>query len=132
MSSRPVLRPVSPVAGLWLASLLFCAAAQAQSLAQPTPGVVAGVVDLQATAQVEVVPDLGVMTLAVERSGADPASLTAQVSKSLEAALKQARTVPDFEASSGAFTTQPPDWCSSRTTLPLWARWPGNWRSRAS
>jgi predicted secreted protein len=111
MSSRPVSRPVSTVAGLWLASLLFCSAAQAQSLPQPTPGVVAGVVaglvDLQATAQVEVVPDLAVMTLAVERSGADPASLTAQVSKSLEAALKQARTVPDIEPSSGAFTTQP-------------------------
>ncbi|MDY0331108.1 MAG: SIMPL domain-containing protein [Thiomonas sp.] len=98
-------RPVSPIAGLWLASLLFCSGAQAQSA--PQSNVVAGVVDLQATAQVEVTPDLAVMHLAAERSGPDPASLTAQVSKSLEAALQRARAVSGVEASSGAFTTQP-------------------------
>lgn len=100
-------RPVSPVAGLWLASLLLCSAAQAQTLPQTPPGPVAGVVDLQSSAQVEVVPDLAVMTLAVERSGAESASLTSQVSQSLEAALRQARAVSGIEASSGAFSTQP-------------------------
>ncbi|MGC9163600.1 MAG: SIMPL domain-containing protein [Thiomonas sp.] len=83
--------------------MLLCAAASAQTVA-PSP---VGVVDLQASAQVEVVPDLAVMTLATERSGTDPASLTAQVSKTLEAALQQARTTPGVEASSGGFSTQP-------------------------
>lgn len=99
MSSRHVLK----IAALPVASLLFCSATWAQIVA-PSP---AGVVNLQATAQVEVVPDLAVMTLAVERSGADAASLTAQASKSLDAALLQARTVHGVEAASGGFSTQP-------------------------
>lgn len=86
-----------------LTGLLLCAAASAQTVAPPP----VGVVDLQASAQVEVVPDLAVMTLAAERSGTDPASLTAQVSKTLEAALQQARTVPGVQASSGGLNTQP-------------------------
>lgn len=86
-----------------IASLMLCAAASAQTAAPPP----VGVVDLQASAQVEVVPDLAVITLAAERSGMDSASLTAQVSKSLDAALQQARAVPGVEASSGGFSTQP-------------------------
>lgn len=88
---------------LSIASLALCSVAWAQ--ADPPQPV--GVVDLQATAQVEVVPDLAVITLAAERSGADSASLTAQVSKTLDAALQQARTVSGVEASSGGFSTQP-------------------------
>ena len=100
-------RPMCALAALCFASLLLCANAQAQTVGQPAPGVVSGVVDLQATAQVEVAPDLAVMTLAVERSGAEPAVPTAQVSKALDAALQQARAVSGVEASNGAFTTQP-------------------------
>jgi predicted secreted protein len=86
-----------------LAVLLGSSAAAAQSLPQEP----AGIVELQATAQVEVVPDLAVITLAVERSGADAALLTAQVGQLLDGALRQARTVPDVMASSSGFTTQP-------------------------
>ena len=100
-------RPVSSIAGLCLVGLLLASSVQAQTLPQTPPGPVAGVVDLQATAQAEVIPDLAVMTLAVERSGAEPASLTSQISKSLEAALQQARAVSGVEASSGAISTQP-------------------------
>ncbi len=98
MPFRPVLHSVA----VSCASLALCSLAWAQSAPPPS-----GVVDLQASAQVEVVPDLAVLTLVAERSGADAASLTAQASKTLEAALHQARSVPGVEASSGGFSTQP-------------------------
>ncbi|MDD4885528.1 MAG: SIMPL domain-containing protein [Thiomonas sp.] len=86
-----------------IASLTLCSAAWAQTVT-PSP---VGVVDLQASAQVEVTPDLAVITLAAERSGADSASLTTQVSKTLDAALQQSRAASGVEASSGGFSTQP-------------------------
>ncbi|OYV34113.1 MAG: SIMPL domain-containing protein [Thiomonas sp. 20-64-5] len=86
-----------------IASLTLCSVAWAQAVT-PQP---VGVVDLQASAQVEVAPDLAIITLAAERSGADAASLTAQVSKTLDAALQQSRAVSGVEASSGGFSTQP-------------------------
>ena len=105
-------RILSSLAGLCLAGLICGAVAQAQPLVQTPAAAVVGVVDLQATAQVEVTPDLAVMTLSIERSGMESARLTADISQSLQAALKQARAVSGVEASSGAISTQP--------------RWPGN------
>lgn len=86
-----------------LASLLGYGAAAAQSLPQEP----AGIVELQATAQAEVVPDLAVITLAVERSGADVAQVTLQVNQALDHALQQARAQPEVSASSSGFNTQP-------------------------
>ncbi|MEW6559338.1 MAG: SIMPL domain-containing protein [Pseudomonadota bacterium] len=100
-------RIVSSLAGLCLAGLICGAVAQAQPLVQTPAAAVVGVVDLQATAQVEVTPDLAVMTLSIERSGMESARLTADISQSLQAALKQARAVSGVEASSGAISTQP-------------------------
>lgn len=97
------LRRVQQTIVLSIASLTLSCAAWAQTLTPPP----VGVVDLQASAQVEAAPDLAVITLAAERSGADSASLTAQVSKVLDAALLQARGAPGVEASSGGFSTQP-------------------------
>lgn len=105
VSFRTLAFRLSIVATVTLSVLPGAAAiAQAQTSIQPPPS---GVVDLQATAEVDVVPDLAVMTLASERSGPDAAALTAQVGKTLDAALKQAGVVQAVEASSGGFSTQP-------------------------
>lgn len=66
-----------------------------------------GVVDLQGAATTEVAPDLAVLTLTAERTGPDSAKLTADVSRTLEAALRSARAVPGVQARSGGFSTQP-------------------------
>lgn len=66
-----------------------------------------GVVELQGSASVQVAPDLAVLTLAAERSGADAAALTAQVSRQLDGALQKARAVKGVQAASGGFATQP-------------------------
>jgi predicted secreted protein len=97
------LRRIQHALVLSIASLALHPASWAQTV-PPSP---VGVVDLQATAQIEVTPDLAVITLAAERSGADSANLTAQVSKTLDAALQQSRAVSGVEASSGGFSTQP-------------------------
>ena len=99
MSPSAVLRPASVL----LAVCLSTAAVLAQTAAAEP----AAIVELQATAQTEVSPDLAVMTLAVERSGSDAAALTAQVSQALQAALQRARAVGAVQAASGGFSTQP-------------------------
>lgn len=93
-----------------VALLAFCLILPAATQAQE-PGAAgaaeSGVVELQASAQVEVVPDLAVLTLAAQQSGSDVAGLTAAVSRTLDAALGAARKVRLVDAASGGFTTQP-------------------------
>lgn len=55
----------------------------------------------------EVVPDLAVMTLAIEREGTDTAALTAEVNGYLTRALDQARATPGVVAASGGYQTNP-------------------------
>lgn len=107
MPATPVrLASVVRIAAALALGLALCAPVPAQDVtpAGPAPS---GVLELQASAQVEVVPDLAVLTLAAERSGADAAALTAAVSKTLDAALGAARKVTAVQAASGGFTTQP-------------------------
>ncbi|MGE0071471.1 MAG: SIMPL domain-containing protein [Thiomonas sp.] len=103
MPPFPALCPALRAAGVLFAVCL----ATAPALAQTAAAEPSGVVELQATAQTEVSPDLAVMTLAVERSGTDAAALTAQVSQALQAALQRARAVSGVQAGSGGFSTQP-------------------------
>ncbi len=104
-------------AARWLATRLLAAPAVAlacvAALTLATPAAHAadaapqGVVDLQGSASVQVAPDLAVLTLSAERSGADSAALTAQVSRLLDGALQKARAVKGVQAASGGFSTQP-------------------------
>lgn len=89
------------VLAIRLALPLAAPAAHAAEAAPP------GVVELQGSASRQVAPDLAVLTLSAERSGADAAALTAQVSRLLDGALQKARAVKGVQAASGGFGTQP-------------------------
>jgi predicted secreted protein len=123
--------------------------AHAQGLA-PTPGAVAAQalnqLTLSASASIEVPMDELSVTLAVVREAADAATVQAQMSQVLEAALGEARKHArpgELEVRTGSFSlnpryaaTRPPSsagkgvrnciW-KAATSAP-WRRWPGGWR----
>ena len=67
----------------------------------------ADVLQIDATVSSEVAPDLAVVTLAVDREGADVAALTKDVNETLAKAFADAKTVAAVVASSGAYSTFP-------------------------
>ncbi len=66
-----------------------------------------GVLQLQAQASAEVVPDRSVASLAAVAQGSDLADLNAQVAKRLDDALHTARATPGVQAATGEVSTQP-------------------------
>ena len=75
-----------------------------------------GVLQLEARASAEVVPDRTVATLAAVAQGSDVAKLNAQVAKVLDEGLRRARTVPGVQAGTGSFGTAP-RWRDSGGTM---------------
>lgn len=71
---------------------------------QPQPS---GVLQLQAQASAEVVPDRSVASLAAVAQGDDLAALNAEVAQALDAALRSAQAVRGVQASTGEVSTQP-------------------------
>jgi predicted secreted protein len=65
------------------------------------------VVSLDATVQTQVVPDMAVILMAVERSAPDAAAITSEVNQILAAALKEAKATTGVTAATGSFNTQP-------------------------
>jgi Predicted periplasmic/secreted protein len=65
------------------------------------------ILHLQAQVAVEIVPDVAVMTLLAEASGAEPASLTREVQQAIEAGLSASKENRAIEARTGSFSTQP-------------------------
>lgn len=63
--------------------------------------------NLDATVSAQITPDLAVVVMAVEKQGADAATITNEVNQILAAAMKEAKATKDVQASSGAFTTYP-------------------------
>jgi predicted secreted protein len=63
--------------------------------------------NLDATVSAQITPDTAVVMMAVEKQGADAAPITNEVNQILAAALKEAKSNKDIQASSGAFTTYP-------------------------
>ncbi len=104
MPMRPTPLPGSPrrvLAGLVLALSTLAAPAWAE---QPAPS---GVLQLQAQASAEVVPDRSVASLAAVAQGEDLAALNAQVARRLDDALRTARATQGVQASTGEVSTQP-------------------------
>ncbi len=65
------------------------------------------VLHLQAQVASEIVPDIAVMTLVAEASGADPASLSREVQQAINTGLAAAKEVRGIETRTGSFSTQP-------------------------
>jgi predicted secreted protein len=65
------------------------------------------VVTLETSATVDVPTDKLTITLFTEEQGPDPAELAARVNARLEQALAKAKAVPEVEAHSGAYQTNP-------------------------
>jgi predicted secreted protein len=89
--------------------LLFCAIvpfialpAHAQDKAM-----IKDTLNLDASVSAQITPDTAVITMAVERQGADAAPITNEVNQILAASMKEAKATKDIQASSGAFTTYP-------------------------
>jgi predicted secreted protein len=86
--------------------LSFAALCCAPLQAQDKP-VSRDVLTLDATVQTDVVPDLAVITLAVERQGSDTAAMNQEVNQVLAAALKEAKATTGVQAATGGFSTTP-------------------------
>jgi predicted secreted protein len=83
------------------------AAAQPMPPVAPSPQ---GVLNLTASASVEVTRDVLVLTFAATREGADPAAVQAELKRALDAALAEARKAAQpgqIEVSTGNFTLYP-------------------------
>jgi predicted secreted protein len=98
------LKTLLLAAALSLAALAAVPAARAQTQAM-MPMMMKDVLNLDATVQTQVTPDLAVVMLAAERSGADSAGPSAEVTRAINEALKEARAVTGIQASTGGFTT---------------------------
>lgn len=86
-------------------ALALCLFAAAPVLAdEPAPG---GVLQLEARATVEVVPDRTVAVLAAVAQGSDVAALNAEVAARLEAAVRRAGQAQGVQVATGGITTQP-------------------------
>jgi predicted secreted protein len=89
---------------LLLALLVSPAAVLAQA---PAPETLFNLITLQAQAEREVPNDLLSATLAAEAEGADPAQLSAEVNKAMQAALATAKSYAAVRARSGNYQTFP-------------------------
>jgi predicted secreted protein len=65
------------------------------------------IVTLDATVQTQIVPDMAVIVMAVERNAADPTAVTSEINQIIAAGLKEAKATAGVIASTGAFNTQP-------------------------
>lgn len=99
---RSLSKLITPAAMLTLALAVTPLAAQERPAAPPVDGL-----SLEAVVSSEISPDLAVVTLAVDRDGADPAVLSREVNQILARALEQAKAVPGVQASSGGYNTFP-------------------------
>jgi predicted secreted protein len=86
-----------------LAAAVFGASAQGTDKMRDPQNVVS----LDATVQTQVVPDMAVISMAVERSAPDAAAITNEVNQILAAALKEAKATTGVTAATGSFNTQP-------------------------
>ena len=98
----PARRALSTALCLFAAAQTFAAAPAFAADAPP-----AGVLQLEARASVEVVPDRTVALLAAVAQGSDLAALNADVASRIDAALRRAGAVQGVQASTGGITTQP-------------------------
>ena len=92
------------------AALIGLALAGPALHAQPAPAVVANQLSLSASASVDVVNDLLVISFATQREGPDAASVQAQLMQALEAALAEARKAArpgQVDISTGNFSVHP-------------------------
>ena len=104
MNLRTLFAPVA--AATLLALVLVCPPLRAQ----PAPAVVANQLSLSASATTDVVNDLLVITFGTQREGPDAATVQAQLTQALEAALAEARKVArpgQVDISTGNFSVQP-------------------------
>ena len=100
----PAIAPFRP------SLLLALALAAAPAVAQPLPPAPQGVLNLTASASVEVTRDVLVLTFAATREGPDAAAVQAELKKSLDAALAEARraAVPQqLDVATGNFSLYP-------------------------
>jgi predicted secreted protein len=96
----------APVAACLLSLAALAPAARAQAVAPPP----VGVLNLQATASVEVANDLLSVTLAATREGPDAASVQSALKQALDAALTEARKAArpgQVEVQAGNFSLYP-------------------------
>lgn len=85
--------------------LIAAGAAAAQEFHHEPPP--KDVLRLDASVSSQVVPDLALVTMAVERSGTDVSAITADAMNVLNAAVKDAKAASGVSVSTGAFSTQP-------------------------
>lgn len=105
MTPRPFLRPLRPLGAV--AALATALAASAQVAQVPPPQ---GVLNLSASASVEVTKDVLVVTFATTREGPDAAGVQGELKRALDAALAEARRVAQpqqVEVSTGNFSLYP-------------------------
>ncbi len=101
MSQLNLFKPV--IAAALLSAAVFGASAQGiDKMRDPQ-----NIVSLDATVQTQVVPDMAVILMAVERSAPDAAAITSEVNQILAAALKEAKATTGVTAATGSFNTQP-------------------------
>jgi predicted secreted protein len=65
------------------------------------------VLNLDATVNSQIAPDMAVVALSVEKQGADAAIITNEVNQILAAGLKEAKGTAGVQAATGGFTTYP-------------------------
>ncbi len=104
MPLRPIAFPPSARRGLAGLVLALGALAVPVWAGQPAPS---GLLQLQAQASAEVVPDRSVASLAAVAQGDDLAALNAQVARRLDDALRTARATQGVQAATGEVSTQP-------------------------
>ena len=89
-----------------LLPFLFAGVATKNAIAQSaTPSPLRDALTLDATAAIEVIPDLAVITMVAEAQGSDAAAITREVQTAVNAALAQAKSSPSVEARTGGFST---------------------------
>jgi predicted secreted protein len=91
---------------VWAAA---CLAPAVGAAAQGVPAVAASAALLQfdASARADVLPDRAIAVFVAQRQGSDVAALNAEVAGLLDAGLKLARGVPGIVAQTGSFQTSP-------------------------
>jgi predicted secreted protein len=104
MPSRLIAYPPFPRRGLAGLALVLGTLAAPVWAGQPAPS---GVLQLQAQASAEVVPDRSVASLAAVAQGEDLAALNAEVARRLDEALRTARATQGVQAATGGVSTQP-------------------------
>lgn len=104
---RPLARPLRALAWIATAALAWPAAAQSTA---PAPAALEGVLNLTATASVDVAKDVLTVVFSVTREGADAQAVQSGLKQALDAALAEARKVArpgQVEVQTGNFSLYP-------------------------